>query len=37
MYIRFIQNQMTFQFSFWIIFLKYGIVLSVVGPGVLKL
>ena len=39
MYVRFIKNQMTFQFTYFfrIIFLKYGIVLSVIRPGVLKL
>ena len=39
MYIRFIKNQMTFQFSYFfrVFFLKYGIVHSVIGPGVLKL
>ena len=39
MYIRFIKNQMTFQFSYFfrVFFLKYGIAHSVNGPGVLKL
>ena len=39
MYIRFIKNQMTIQFShfFRVLFLKYGIVHSLIGPGVLKL
>ena len=39
MYIRFIKNQMTFQFSYFfrVFFLKYRIVHSVIGPGVLKL